>query len=425
MSVSGSPVTGSGTIGLSYAAGYQGYTTAEATKLAGVATGATANTGTVTSVGLSVPTGLSVSGTPVTAAGTISIGYAAGYQGYSSAEATKLSGIATGATANVGTVTSVALSGGATGLSASGGPITGSGTLTLAGTLALANGGTGATTAAAARTALGLGTIATQTASAVTIIGGSITNISALQASSASGAMTVLIDAPAGQSAGHYLRSGTSARWLLRKGGGTEAGGNVGSDLLIERFDDSGAAIASAISVERATGTVTLGGITRPSTDNNRSCGTAALRWSELFAGNGTVNTSDARLKTDVEPFDDALLDAWSAIGWVRYRWRDALAEKGPEAARWHGGLIAQQVRDAIDARLGEGAAVRLGLLCHDSWDAIPEQRDDEGVVLRPAVEAGERWGLRYDECFALEAAWLRRKLARIEALMGGDDDAG
>lgn len=62
------------------------------------------------------------------------------------------------ATGGTGTVTSVAASGGTTGLTFSGSPITTSGTLTLSGTLAVANGGTGATTAAAAATALGLGT---------------------------------------------------------------------------------------------------------------------------------------------------------------------------------------------------------------------------------------------------------------------------
>ena len=45
-----------------------------------------------------------------------------------------------------GTVTSVNVSGGTTGLTTSGGPITGSGTITLGGTLAIANGGTGVTT---------------------------------------------------------------------------------------------------------------------------------------------------------------------------------------------------------------------------------------------------------------------------------------
>jgi len=45
-----------------------------------------------------------------------------------------------------GTVTSVDVSGGTTGLTYSGGPITSSGTITMAGTLGVANGGTGATT---------------------------------------------------------------------------------------------------------------------------------------------------------------------------------------------------------------------------------------------------------------------------------------
>lgn len=46
------------------------------------------------------------------------------------------------------------------------------------GTVAIANGGTGATTAATARTSLGLGTIATQDASNVSLTGGSISNSS-------------------------------------------------------------------------------------------------------------------------------------------------------------------------------------------------------------------------------------------------------
>jgi len=54
-----------------------------------------------------------------------------------------------------GGVTSVNVSGGFTGLTTSGGPITSSGTITLDGILNVANGGTGATTAAAALTSLG------------------------------------------------------------------------------------------------------------------------------------------------------------------------------------------------------------------------------------------------------------------------------
>jgi len=79
-----------------------------------------------------------------------------------------------------GTVTSVDVSGGTTGLTTSGGPIVGSGTITIAGTLAVANGGTGSTTSSGARTNLGLGTISTQNSNSVSVTGGSITGITDL-----------------------------------------------------------------------------------------------------------------------------------------------------------------------------------------------------------------------------------------------------
>ena len=59
-----------------------------------------------------------------------------------------------------GTVTSVNASGGTTGLSFTGGPITAAGTLTLGGTLAIANGGTGATTLTSGYLVKGNGTSA-------------------------------------------------------------------------------------------------------------------------------------------------------------------------------------------------------------------------------------------------------------------------
>jgi hypothetical protein len=73
-----------------------------------------------------------------------------------------------------GTVSSVDVAGGSTGLTFSGGPVTSSGTITMAGTLAITNGGTGASSQSGARTALGLGTMATQDANSVSITGGSI-----------------------------------------------------------------------------------------------------------------------------------------------------------------------------------------------------------------------------------------------------------
>jgi hypothetical protein len=57
-------------------------------------------------------------------------------------------------TQSLGSVTSVNVSGGSTGLTATGGPITSSGTITLGGTLGIPNGGTGQTTATTAFNAL-------------------------------------------------------------------------------------------------------------------------------------------------------------------------------------------------------------------------------------------------------------------------------
>jgi len=87
----------------------------------------------------------------------------------------------------LGTVTSVDVSGGTTGLTTSGGPVTTSGTITLAGTLAVANGGTGATTAGVALTNLGaVGTIASADASIVVTQVGSSVDLSVSTTSPAS-----------------------------------------------------------------------------------------------------------------------------------------------------------------------------------------------------------------------------------------------
>lgn len=104
---------------------------------------------------------VSLSGNFTTSGGAVLGAPTGGNKGNGTVNATGLfvNGVAVGTGA--GSVTSVAVSPGTTGLTVSGSPVTGAGTITIGGTLALANGGTGATTAAAARTALGLGALST------------------------------------------------------------------------------------------------------------------------------------------------------------------------------------------------------------------------------------------------------------------------
>ena len=115
--------------------------------------GFTSNTGTVTSVNLTAGTGVSVSGGPITASGSITVTNTAPDQvvALTGSGATTVTGTYPNFTisspaSGAGTVTSIDVSGGTTGLTTSGGPVTSSGTITLAGTLGVANGGTGATT---------------------------------------------------------------------------------------------------------------------------------------------------------------------------------------------------------------------------------------------------------------------------------------
>ncbi len=136
--------------------------------------------GTVTSVDLTAGTGISVSGGPITSSGSITVTNTAPDQTVVLTASTGISTSGTypnftitnsapdqtvvltqGGTTTItgtypnftissadqytGTVTSVDVSGGTTGLTTSGGPVIGSGTITLAGTLSVANGGTGLT----------------------------------------------------------------------------------------------------------------------------------------------------------------------------------------------------------------------------------------------------------------------------------------
>ena len=78
--------------------------------------------------------------------------------------------------AGTGTVTSVDASGGTTGFSFTGGPITSSGTLTLGGTLGVANGGTGATTLTGYLIGNGTSAVTASSTIPTTALSGTVTN---------------------------------------------------------------------------------------------------------------------------------------------------------------------------------------------------------------------------------------------------------
>lgn len=113
-----------------------------------------------------------------------------------------------------------------------------------------------------------------------------------------------------------------------------------------------------------------------------------------------------ATAKTAPLQITDAVLDAWSEVSIITFQWLESIRLKGEDSARWHFGVIAQDVRDAFLKHGVDGA--QYGLLCYDEWEAkeaVYRQLTDEELasveyptpqtkaLAEPAVEAGNRWG--------------------------------
>lgn len=123
------------------------------------------------------------------------------------------------------------------------------------------------------------------------------------------------------------------------------------------------AILGSALRLGGASGTHTT-----PLLDNNMNLGSGALRFKEIFAAVGAINTSDATQKTlrgDGSPTPEEIAWGRELAKLMRaYRWNDALAQKG-DGARIHFGAIAQEVEAAGHAA-GVANPLAYGFLCRD-----------------------------------------------------------
>jgi hypothetical protein len=141
-------------------------------------------------------------------------------------------------------------------------------------------------------------------------------------------------------------------------------------------------------------------GNTTPGTDNTQTLGSSFLRWSVVYAGTGTINTSDEREKQDIK--DLSALEKEVAIGIKglikSFRFKDAVANKG-DKARIHFGVTAQQVAEAF--RIVGLNPDDYAMFCYDEWEATEAVINKEGNEVYPAQPAGNRYGIRYDELLA------------------------
>jgi hypothetical protein len=153
---------------------------------------------------------------------------------------------------------------------------------------------------------------------------------------------------------------------------------------------------------------ISAGNHFRPTVNNTYTLGNGTFRWSEVFASNGTINTSDANSKEQIEDLSAAELRVGQALKQLikKFKYKDSVARKGA-SARIHVGVIAQEVQAAF---ADEGLnAHNYGVFCEDTWYEVDGQahspggpyytENDPGAVKKTSL------GVRYDQLLAFVVA--------------------
>ena len=135
--------------------------------------------------------------------------------------------------------------------------------------------------------------------------------------------------------------------------------------------------------------------------DNSWNLGAAAYRWKNIFALNGAIQTSDQRLKKDIEDIPQKYLDMLMRLRPVRYRNIEGTF------GRYHVGFVAQEVKAAMD-ELGIDSTEFGGYVADVDEDGNPV------YMLRYEEFSGILWGKSQE---------LTRRVSaleeRVEALEG------
>jgi hypothetical protein len=206
--------------------------------------------------------------------------------------------------------------------------------------------------------------------------------------------------------------AGISSTGTFMAGAAAESGlfNRVGSDGNILSFYKSGSIVGS-IGVNNGDNLTIQGNSTHSgfefgtnaiyphknsaNVDNLIDLGEGSARFVDIYATNGTIQTSDRNEKQDILAITTAESNVATACkGLLRsFRWKSAVAEKGDDA-RIHFGIIAQDLQDAFTA---EGLdAGRYAMFISSTWwetqtevpAVLAEEAAYEDVVTVPAIEA-------------------------------------
>jgi hypothetical protein len=149
------------------------------------------------------------------------------------------------------------------------------------------------------------------------------------------------------------------------------------------------------------------------STDNAVSCGASTKRWSTVYAGTGTINTSDRNEKENIQDIDEKYIRLFEKLRPVTYEFI------GDNHDRIHIGYISQEVKEAMD-EVGLTDLEFAGY-CRDK--KTEDVLDENGVlvgqkdVLDENGEQAYLYALRYAEFVALNTKMIQLQQKKIEAM--------
>lgn len=154
-----------------------------------------------------------------------------------------------------------------------------------------------------------------------------------------------------------------------------------------------------------------------PAQDNTYAIGSGVSRVTSIFATNGAIQTSDARMKTEVRAMTSQELSAAKEIAKEVgfFKWLERVETEG-EMARWHAGITVQKVIEIMEKNGLD--AVKYGIVCHDIWDEsvnISADPDDESKTVETIIPAGDRYSLRYSELNVFIARGLEQRISELE----------
>lgn len=159
-----------------------------------------------------------------------------------------------------------------------------------------------------------------------------------------------------------------------------------------------------------------------PVSDNVLALGQPAGRWTTVYATNSAISTSDANRKTPPREISKEEVSAFSTILRLPgvWQWLEKYQSEG-DGARLHSGPTVQAAIAIMKANNLDWE--QYGAFCFDKWDAIQEEKDEEGNIVTTGQEAGELYSFRKEElswwCLRALASQIDDLSSRVSALEG------